>query len=109
MAEPLEVTVNSTNQRMGYMGALRSLPPITIDYIPPHGDGKGYLPLELLLMSLASCSGATVAFLLRRKGKSVSKVNVSARGIRRDRPPMSFEKIFLEFTLTTGDAREEDI
>ncbi len=109
MAEQLEVTVNSTNQKLGYTGVLRSLPPITIDYIPPLGDGQGYMPLELLLMSLAACSGGTVAFLLRKMGKNVSGVKVNAKGIRREQHPTSFQRIILEFILTSEDTKDSDI
>lgn len=109
MAEQLEVTVNSTNQKLGYTGVLRSHPAIPIDYIPPFGDGKGYMPLELMLMSLASCSGGTIAFLLRKMGKNISGVKVNAKGIRRDQHPTSFQKIILEFILNSGDTQDADI
>ena len=109
MAEQLEVTVNSTNQKLGYTGVLRSLPPITIDYIPPLGDGQGYMPLELVLMSLAACSGGTVAFLLRKMGKNVSGVKVNAKGMRREQHPTSFQRIILEFILTSEDTKDSDI
>jgi putative redox protein len=109
MAGQLEVTVNSTNQKLGYTAALRSHPPIPIDYIPPLGDGQGYTPLELVLTSLAACSGGVIASLVRKMGRTISDVKVNAKGIRRDRHPTSFEKIFLEFILHSKDARDADI
>lgn len=109
MAEVLEVSVHSTNQKLGYAGVAKSNPPIIMDYTPPHGDGKGYMPLELLLMSLAYCSGGTLSFLLKRMGKSVSAVSVNAKGIRRDHSPTSFTKIFLEFSLHSKDAGDADV
>jgi putative redox protein len=109
MAAQLEVTVNSTNRKLGYTGTLRSLPSIEMDYIPPHGDGQGYLPLELLLMSLGACSGGTIGLLLRKMGKTVSSIKVNVKGTRRDQHPMSFEKIFLEFVVNSGDARDADM
>ncbi len=84
MAAQLEVTVNSTNQKLGYTGALRSLAPISIDYVPPLGDGQGYLPLEMLLMSLGACSGGTIGLLLRKMGRTVSAITVNVKGTRRD-------------------------
>jgi len=36
------------------------------EYEKSIGDGEGFMPLELLLLSLASCSGSTVVSLLRR-------------------------------------------
>lgn len=109
MAAELEVTVHSTDQKLGYTGALRTLPPITMDYVPPHGDGQGYMPLELLLMSLAACSGGTIAMLLRKSGKTISGVTVNAKGIRREQHPTSFHKIILEFILHSGDSGDADI
>ncbi len=109
MAEMLEVTVCSTNQKLGFTGFAKSNPPIVMDYTPPLGDGQGYMPLELLLMSLANCSGGSLSYLLKKAGKSISSVRVKAKGIRRDHSPTSFTKIFLEFTLHSKDAGDADV
>jgi putative redox protein len=109
MAAQLEVTVNSTNQKLGYTGALRSHPAVPIDYIPPLGDGQGYTPLELLLMSLAACSGGTIGLLLRKMGKTVSDIKVNTKGIRREQHPTSFQKIFLEFVVHSNDVKDADM
>jgi putative redox protein len=109
MADQLEVTVKSTNQKLGYTGMLRSLPPIAMDYIPPLGDGQGYMPLELLLMSLGTCSGATVGHLLKIMGKSVTGIKVNVKGTRRDQHPLSFQKILLEFLVHSADVKDVDM
>jgi putative redox protein len=109
MATELEVTVHSTNQKLGYEGSLRTLPPITMDYVPPLGDGQGYMPLELLLMSLATCSGSTVALLLRKQGKNITRVNVTAKGLRRDVHPTCFRTISLHFVLYSPDAAGPEV
>lgn len=109
MADQLQVTVTSTNQKLGYSGSLRSLPPITMDYIPPLGDGQGYLPLEMLLMSLGTCSGGTIGLLLRKMGRTVSGIKVNAKGTRRDQHPTSFQTILLEFIVNSGDVKDGDM
>ncbi len=109
MAEVLEVVVHSTNQKLGYSGVAKSNPPIIMDYTPPLGDGQGYMPLELLLMSLAYCSGGTLSLLLKKMGKNVSAVSVNAKGIRREHSPTSFTKILLEFVLHSKDAGAADV
>ncbi len=109
MAGQLEVTVQSTNQKLGYTTALRSLPPIEIDYIPPLGDGQGYLPLEMLLMSLGACSGGTIGLLLRKMGKTVTGIKVDVQGSRREQHPTSFQKIHLAFTVTSADTKDLDM
>ncbi len=109
MLAPLEVTVSSTNQKLGYTGALRTHPPIPIDYIPPLGDGQGYTPLEMLLMSLGACSGGTLGLLLRKTGKTVTGISVTAKGVRRERHPTSFATIHLEFVVTSADVTDADM
>jgi len=112
MSEQIEeVTVNLTNQKVQFSGVSRSNPdqPITFDYKPPIGDGRGYNGLELLLMSLSGCSATAVVYLLRKMGKTVSGLEVNAKGIRREQPPIKFEKIFLKFILNSKDAKEADI
>lgn len=112
MAEGFEeVTVDLTNAKVQFTGVSKSNPdrPITFDFSPPLGDGQGYNGLELLLMSLAGCSGTTIVYLLRKMGKSISGFKVNAKGTRRDQPPIKFEQIFLEFTLNSRDTKDADI
>ena len=106
-----EVTIHLTNQKVQFIGTSKSNPDlsITFDYKPPIGDGQGYNGLELLLMSLSGCSATAVVFLLRKMGKTVSGFEVNARGIRREQPPIQFEKIFLEFILNSNDTKAADI
>ncbi|AFM40971.1 putative redox protein, regulator of disulfide bond formation [Desulfosporosinus acidiphilus SJ4] len=90
----LEVSVDLTNQKVQFAGITRSNPAITIDSKPPLGDGQGYTPLELLLISLASCSGTTIVTLLRKMRKNNFGLKVKAKGIRRDQNPSSLSKDF---------------
>jgi putative redox protein len=109
MAGQLEVTVHSTNQKLGYAGSLRTLPPIAIDYVPPFGDGQGYMPLEMLLMSLGACSGGTIGLLLRKMDRTVASIKVHVKGTRRDQHPTSFSTITLRFVVTSADATDADV
>ena len=109
MPEQLEVTVYLTNRKVQFTGVSRSNPWITFDYAPPLGDGQGYTGLELLLMSLAACSGTSIVALLRNMKKSILGFEVNGKGIRRDEHPTSFQKIFLEYILNSKDAEDRDI
>lgn len=112
MAEQFEeVTVHLTNQKVQFTGVSKSNPerPVAFDYKTPIGDGKGYNGLELLLMSFAGCSGTSIVYLLRKMGKDISGMKVNAKGLRRDQPPLKFEKIFLEFILDSKDTKDADI
>ena len=83
---------------------------VTIDYPLPgtSEDMKGMTPLRLLLASLAGCSGRSVAVLLRRDGQPVERVEVEARGQRRDEHPTVMTEIDLAFTVV-GDVDPERV
>jgi putative redox protein len=106
-----EVTVRLINQKIKFTGVSKGNPdqPVTFDYRPPLGDGQGYSGLELLLMSLSGCSATAVVYLLRKMRKTVSGLEVKAKGIRREQPPIKFEKIYLEFILNSKDTGDADI
>jgi putative redox protein len=106
-----EVAVRLINQKVKFSGVSSANPerPVTFDYKPPIGDGEGYNGLELLLMSLSGCSATAIVYLLRKMGKTISGLEVNAKGIRRDQPPIKFEKIFLEFILNSKDTKDTDI
>jgi putative redox protein len=109
MGEQLEVTINSTDLNVQCAGVARSNPAIIFDYRAPLGEGDGYTPLELLLMSLAVCSVTTIVYLLRKMKKNIMGFNVNAKGIRRDTHPTSLEQIALEFKLDSPDTTAADI
>jgi putative redox protein len=109
MSEQLMVTASLINEKVKFKGESRSNPEIILDYTPPIGDGEGYTSLELLLISLASCSGTSITLLLRRMGKDVSGLKINVRGNRREQHPTSFDKIFLEFNLDSKDAEDVDV
>ncbi|HOW44531.1 MAG TPA: OsmC family protein [Candidatus Aminicenantes bacterium] len=109
MDVPLSIAVELVNDKVRFSGSTRGLPPVSADYFPPLGDSQGYTGLELLLLSLAVCSGTAILPLLRRMGKTVAGLRVSAAGKRRDRHPTSFERIDIEFALSSPDAAPADL
>ena len=60
-------------------------------------------------MSFAGCSGTAIVFLLRKMGKNISGLKVKAKGLRREQPPIKFEKILLEFLVNSKDTKDADI
>lgn len=106
---PLTAGIRLTNDKLRFDAALRDNPPIVSDYIPPLGDGKGYTPLEIFLISFLTCSGGTIVSLLRKKRKTVTSFAMRAEGFRRGEHPTSFEKIVLHCDLVSPDATDEDM
>ncbi len=84
---------------MRFTGKGHTAHEVQIDYTPPLGGDDGFTSLELLLVSLASCSGSTVLLLLKRMGKTVESLEVQAVGKRRDEHPTVFTDIELRYNL----------
>jgi putative redox protein len=70
MSTTLEASVELINDKIQFAGTAGTQPRIITDYTPPLGDGRGYLPLELFLISLATCLGGTIAPILRKMQKT---------------------------------------
>jgi putative redox protein len=109
MGHVLEANVKLINDKIKFECTAGDQPPIITDYIPPLGDNKGYMPLQVFLISFATCAGGTVASLLRKFRKDVSGLSIAVRGAQREEHPLSFARIELVFTVTSADATEDDV
>lgn len=73
---------------------------VNVDYPMSPGDaGTGLKSLELLLASLATCGGNTLALLLGRMEQPFTGLEVDARAVRREEYPTVLTEISLEFTV----------
>ena len=74
---------------------------ITMDAsVEEGGDDKGPRPVELLLMSLAGCTGMDVLAILRKKRQKVSSFQVKVLGERREKPPKLFKTLRVIYEVT---------
>lgn len=105
----LEASITLVNQKVKFEGTAGGKEVVVIDYIPPVGDGEGYMSLELFLISFASCAGTSVISLLRRMGKNITGFKVNAKGTRREVHPTGFETIRMEFIIHSKDIEEENV
>ncbi len=76
---------------------------VTLDYIPPYGEGAGFMPMQLYLVSLAACLGSTLRYLAGEHGKTITDIDVDVRGTRRDHPPTGFEQIAFGLRVVSPD------
>jgi putative redox protein len=77
---------------------------VSIDYpMQPGETVAGPTPLQLLLASLAACSGSTLALVLRRMQQPLEALVVHAVGQRRDEHPTVLTAIDLEFVVTGAE------
>lgn len=70
---------------------------------------EGFLPLELLLTSLATCSGQVVIGLLKRMGQDVRDLRIRAKGQKREIHPTVLTSIELEFEFRGGKVDDPSV
>jgi len=75
---------------------------VALDFAPEGQAIGGYPPMELLLASLAGCSGQVVVGLLKRMGQEVKDLTVNAHGTKKEIHPAVFTSIELEFEFRGG-------
>jgi putative redox protein len=105
----MDVVCTLVDGQAKFSSSTRGLPPVLTDSAQPFGEGLEYKPLELFLISLATCAATTVAPILRKKRRTVESLVVRASGTRSEEYPMSFTRIILAFELTSPDAMDEDL
>ncbi|HEX8997756.1 MAG TPA: OsmC family protein [Ktedonobacterales bacterium] len=64
------------------------------------GSGEGFVPMEMLLVGLAGCTGMDVISILRKKREDVTGYEVHVHGVRAETHPMFFTDIEVEHVVT---------
>ena len=82
-----------------FQGSVRSGHTIDLDTPAADGGGVGMTPMELLLISLASCSAMDVAAILRKKRQLVEGLEVRVHGLRQTEHPTTFTDVHLEYVV----------
>lgn len=99
--QTLRVEVGDLRGKMNLTGKGHSPFTVSVDYPPPLGEDGGFTSLELLMVSLASCSCHTIKHMLESSGNRVSDVRAVATGHRRmDAHPTALTKIELDYSLS---------
>lgn len=105
----IEASLSLVNSKLHIIGQAGNFEPIDTDYIPPYGDGLGYMPLQLFLISFGACAAGAVLTLLRRMQRNIEAFDMNVSGIRRTEHPTSFSEITVEYIITSGDITEQDV
>lgn len=106
---PLVATLSLVNSKLHIVGKAGNFEPIDTDYIPPYGDNRGYMPLQLFLISFGACASASVLTLLRKMQKYIRNYDMKVSGIRRTEHPTSFSEITIEFIITSNDLTSQEV
>ena len=73
------------------------------------GRGAGFVPMEMLLVGLAGCTGMDVISILRKKRQQVTGYEVRVRGERAEDHPMVYTDITVEHIVTGHNVSPEAV
>ncbi len=83
---------------------------LTLDATEQHGGkNAGFIPMELLLVSLAGCTGMDVISMLRKMRQQVTDYKVHVEGIRAEEHPMVFVEMTVEHVVTGHHMQPEAV
>lgn len=71
--------------------------------------GQAFGPMELFLVALAGCTAMDVQWIMDKERQKVDRLEITARGTRRDEDPRSYETIDMEYTLAGPDIRKDAV
>ena len=83
---------------------------ITVD--SPQNDGDefdGFSPCDLLLTSLAGCSGIDLANILTRQRQHVTGLEIKVKGTQLPNPPQAMAEIEREYIIRGKNLREKQV
>ena len=101
---PSELTVHAIHEEEMRFAVTAGAHEVIFDYpLSPSQTGAGPTPLQMILASLAVCSGSTLGLVLQRMGQQVEGLEVHACGQRRDEHPTVLTEIALEFEVRGTD------
>ncbi len=73
------------------------------------GDEKGLSPMELLLASVAGCSGVDVVLILNKMRVPFTDLRITVEGWRRDEHPRVYTRVFLTYHVWGQGLNPQDV
>jgi putative redox protein len=73
------------------------------------GEGKGFIPMELMALSMAGCTAMDVISILRKKRQDVTDFEVRVSAPRADEHPRVFTRAMIEYLVTGHDVDEKAV
>jgi putative redox protein len=73
------------------------------------GAGKGFVPMELMALSLAGCTAMDVISILRKKRQDVTGFEVQVDAPRADEHPKVFTRATIDYLVTGHNVDEKAV
>lgn len=74
-----------------------------------YGSNSGIRPKELILLSLAGCTGSDVVAILQKKRVKLDNLEINITAEQQETHPQVYTKIHIEFLFYGKDISEKDV
>jgi len=103
----MKIELNQSNQKLQYTASTENAS-IEVGANKFVADNeKSFRPMELLLVSLASCSAIDIELILEKQKQKYKSFSVKVEGERRDEIPSVYEEINLQITVEGNVSRSK--
>jgi putative redox protein len=106
----MKITLQRINDAVLFEGSNEAGNTVIVEGSPEiGGTGQGIRPMEMLLISMASCSSMDVVSILQKKRQLIDDLKVEVTGIRAENEvPKVFKSINMHF-IFKGNLRKESV
>lgn len=73
------------------------------------GEGRGFIPMELMALSMAGCTAMDVISILRKKRQDVTGFEVRVEAPRAEEHPKVFTRATIEYLVTGHNVMESAV
>ena len=95
---------------LAFAGTADSKHSVIIDGPPESGGANtGFRPMEMMLLSVGSCSAMDVMHILKKSRQEVTDCRIEIEGTRADTEPKVFTDIHVHFVVTGNNLNEKHV
>lgn len=96
----MEIKLIRKNNKFNFEATNEAGQLVEIDANPAiGGEGKGFRPMEMMLVGLGGCSGIDMVNILTKQKEPLDDIQIDINATRRTEEPPIFEKININFRL----------
>jgi len=105
----MEIKLKRKNDKFNFEATNEGGQIVEIDANPAiGGGGKGFRPMEMMLVGLGGCSGIDMVNILTKQKEALTDIQIDIHATRRTEEPPIFEVIDINFDLY-GELNEQKV
>ena len=105
----MQIKLKRKNNKFNFEAINEGGQTVEIDANPAiGGEGRGFRPMEMMLVGLGGCSGIDMVNILTKQKEELTDIQIEINATRRTEEPPIFEEIDINFSLH-GNLNEQKV